>query len=257
MQLEGKTAVVTGGSKGIGLACARALHAEGAAVAIFDIDDKGSELAAELGERAIYIHCDVSKEPEVMAAMEEVNSWLGGPDILVNNAGIQRYTTVTETTEDEWDLVMNVNLKSAFLCAKHAIPHMQARGAGVVVNISSVQAFISQKTVAPYVTSKTALLGLTRSIAVDYGPQVRCVAVCPGTIDTPMLRDAIQLSPDPEAVYQECNDMHLVKRIGTPEEVAALVLLVAGPQGGFFTGQAIRIDGGLGVTIAGSKREDG
>ncbi|MFM7401028.1 MAG: SDR family NAD(P)-dependent oxidoreductase [Bacteroidota bacterium] len=257
MQLEGKTAVVTGGSKGIGLACVRALHAEGAAVAIFDIDDKGSELAADLGERAIYIHCDVSKEPEVMAAMEEVNSWLGGPDILVNNAGIQRYTTVTETTEDEWDLVMNVNLKSAFLCAKHAIPHMQARGAGVVVNISSVQAFISQKTVAPYVTYKTALLGLTRSIAVDYGPQVRCVAVCPGTIDTPMLRDAIQLSPDPEAVYQECNDMHLVKRIGTPEEVAALVLLVAGPQGGFFTGQAIRIDGGLGVTIAGSKREDG
>jgi len=257
MQLEGKTAVVTGGSKGIGSACVRVLHAEGAAVAIFDIDDKGSELAAELGERAIYIHCDVSKEPEVMAAMEEVNSRLGGPDILVNNAGIQRYTTVTETTEDEWDLVMNVNLKSAFLCAKHAIPHMQARGAGVVVNISSVQAFISQKTVAPYVTSKTALLGLTRSIAVDYGPQVRCVAVCPGTIDTPMLRDAIQLSPDPEAVYQECNDMHLVKRIGTPEEVAALVLLVAGPQGGFFTGQAIRIDGGLGVTIAGSKRADG
>jgi NAD(P)-dependent dehydrogenase (short-subunit alcohol dehydrogenase family) len=124
------------------------------------------------------------------------------------------------------------------------------------VNISSVQAFISQKTVAPYVTSKTALLGLTRSIAVDYGPQIRCVAVCPGTIDTPMLRDAIQLSPDPKAVYQECMDMHLVKRIGTPEEVAALVLLVAGPQGGFFTGQALRIDGGLGVTIAGSKRED-
>lgn len=255
MQLQGKTAVVTGGSKGIGSACVRALHAEGAAVAVFDIDDTGRDLVASLGDRAIFIQCNVAREPEVSAAMREVNSRLGGPDILVNNAGIQRYTTVTETTEEEWDLVMNVNLKSAFLCAKHAIPFMQARGAGVVVNISSVQAFISQKTVAPYVTSKTALLGLTRSIAVDYGPQVRCVAVCPGTIDTPMLRDAIQLSPDPEAVYQECMDMHLVQRIGTPEEVAALVILVAGPQGGFFTGQAIRIDGGLGVTIAGSKRQ--
>jgi len=256
MQFEGKTVVVTGGAKGIGSACIRAFHKEGASVAILDRDAGGSELADSLGARAIFIHCDVSREAEVSAAMSEVSSRLGGPDILVNNAGIQRYTTVTETTEEEWDLVMNVNLKSAFLCAKHAIPRMQARGAGVIVNISSVQAFISQKTVAPYVTSKTALLGLTRSIAVDYGPQIRCMAVCPGTVDTPMLRDAIQLSPDPEAVYQECMDMHLVKRIGTPEEVAALVLLLAGPQGGFFTGQTVRIDGGLGVTIAGSKREE-
>ncbi|MEO0007541.1 MAG: hypothetical protein RJA20_1737 [Bacteroidota bacterium] len=256
MQFEGKTVVVTGGAKGIGSACIRAFHKEGASVAILDRDAGGMKLADSLGTRAIFIHCDVSREAEVLAAMSEVSSRLGGPDILVNNAGIQRYTTVTETTEEEWDLVMNVNLKSAFLCAKHAIPRMQARGAGVIVNISSVQAFISQKTVAPYVTSKTALLGLTRSIAVDYGPQIRCMAVCPGTVDTPMLRDAIQLSPDPEAVYQECMDMHLVKRIGMPEEVAALVLLVAGPQGGFFTGQSIRIDGGLGVTIAGSKREE-
>jgi NAD(P)-dependent dehydrogenase (short-subunit alcohol dehydrogenase family) len=256
MQFEGKTVVVTGGAKGIGSACIRAFHKEGASVAILDRDAGGMKLADSLGMRAIFIHCDVSREAEVLAAMSEVSSRLGGPDILVNNAGIQRYTTVTETTEEEWDLVMNVNLKSAFLCAKHAIPRMQARGAGVIVNISSVQAFISQKTVAPYVTSKTALLGLTRSIAVDYGPQIRCMAVCPGTVDTPMLRDAIQLSPDPEAVYQECMDMHLVKRIGMPEEVAALVLLLAGPQGGFFTGQSIRIDGGLGVTIAGSKREE-
>jgi NAD(P)-dependent dehydrogenase (short-subunit alcohol dehydrogenase family) len=256
MQFEGKTVVVTGGAKRIGSACIRAFHKEGASVAILDRDAGGMKLADSLGMRAIFIHCDVSREAEVLAAMSEVSSRLGGPDILVNNAGIQRYTTVTETTEEEWDLVMNVNLKSAFLCAKHAIPRMQARGAGVIVNISSVQAFISQKTVAPYVTSKTALLGLTRSIAVDYGPQIRCMAVCPGTVDTPMLRDAIQLSPDPEAVYQECMDMHLVKRIGMPEEVAALVLLLAGPQGGFFTGQSIRIDGGLGVTIAGSKREE-
>jgi NAD(P)-dependent dehydrogenase (short-subunit alcohol dehydrogenase family) len=109
-------------------------------------------------------------------------------DVLVNNAGINRYATVTETTEAEWDLVMNVNLKSAFLAAKYAIPSMQKKGSGVVVNISSVQAFVSQSQVAAYTTSKTAMLGLTRSIAVDYGPAIRCVAVCPGSINTPMLR---------------------------------------------------------------------
>jgi len=255
MFFKHKTIVITGGAKGIGSACTRAFYQEQANVVILDTDPKGQELALELGPNALFILCDVSKEAPVKQAMEQAVKTFGGIDILVNNAGIQRYSSVTETSEEEWDLVMNVNLKSAFLCAKHAIPLMQQKGAGVVVNVSSVQAFISQKTVAPYVTSKTALLGLTRSIAVDYGPQIRCVSVCPGTIDTPMLRDAIQLSPNPEAVYQECIDMHLVKRIGTPEEVAALILFLAGEYGGFCTGQAFRIDGGLGITIAGSKQD--
>jgi NAD(P)-dependent dehydrogenase (short-subunit alcohol dehydrogenase family) len=255
MFFKHKTVVVTGGAKGIGGACSRVFYRENANVVILDTDPLGARLAAELGDRALFVPCDVSKEVEVKQAMEQAVAAFGGIDVLVSNAGIQRYSTVTETSEDEWDLVMNVNLKSVFLCAKHAIPWMQKRGSGVVVNVSSVQAFISQKNVAPYVTSKTAILGLTRSIAVDYGPQIRCVAVCPGTIDTPMLRDAFQLSPDPGAVYQECVDMHLVKRIGTPEEVAELILFLAGEHGGFFTGQAVRIDGGLGITIAGSKKE--
>lgn len=255
MFFKQKTVLITGGAKGIGAACTRSFYQEQAQVVILDTDLMGQELALELGPNALYIPCDVSKEAQVKQAMEQAVKTFGGIDILVNNAGIQRYSSVTETSEEEWDLVMNVNLKSAFLCAKHAIPFMQQKGAGVIVNVSSVQAFISQKTVAPYVTSKTALLGLTRSIAVDYGPQIRCVAVCPGTIDTPMLREAIQLSPDPEAVYQECIDMHVVKRIGTPEEVAALILFLTGENGGFFTGQALRIDGGLGITIAGSKQD--
>lgn len=255
MFFHNKTVLITGGAKGIGGACSRVFYRENANVVILDTDPVGRQLAAELGEKALFVPCDVSKEAPVQQAVKQAVETFGGIDVLVNNAGIQRYSTVTETSEEEWDLVLNVNLKSAFLCAKHAIPFMQKRGQGVVINVSSVQAFISQKTVAPYVTSKTALLGLTRSIAVDYGPQIRCVAVCPGTIDTPMLRDAIQLSPDPEAVYQECVDMHLVKRIGTPEEVAELILFLAGENGGFFTGQAVRIDGGLGITIAGSKKD--
>ena len=107
---------------------------------------------------------------------------------------------------------------------------------------------------AAYTTAKTAILGLTRSIAVDYSPHIRCVAVCPGTIDTPMLRDSIALSPDPDAVMQECVDMHLAKRIGTAAEVAELVMFLCDDKAGFITGQAIRIDGGLGITIQGSKR---
>jgi NAD(P)-dependent dehydrogenase (short-subunit alcohol dehydrogenase family) len=255
MFFNSKTVIVTGGAKGIGAACCRAFYKENARVVLLDTDPLGQQLVDELGENALFIRCDVSMETQVKQAIEQAVHSFGRLDILVNNAGIQRYSKVTETTEAEWDLVLNVNLKSAFLCSKHAIPQMQLQGQGVIVNVSSVQAFIAQKTVAPYVTSKTALLGLTRSIAVDYGPEIRCIAVCPGTIDTPMLRDAIQLSPDPEAVYQECVDMHLLKRIGTPEEVAALIVYVSGENGGFFTGQAIRIDGGLGITIAGSKQD--
>jgi NAD(P)-dependent dehydrogenase (short-subunit alcohol dehydrogenase family) len=175
-------------------------------------------------------------------------------DILVNNAGIQHYGTVTETSEQEWDRVLGINLKSAFLCSKAAIPSMMARGRGVIINVASVQAFLSQHRVAPYTTSKTALLGLTRSIAVDYAPQIRCVAVCPGTVDTPMLRDAVQLSPNPQEVLDECNQMHPVKRIATPDEVADLILFLASDKAGFITGQPIRIDGGLGLSIGGSKR---
>jgi NAD(P)-dependent dehydrogenase (short-subunit alcohol dehydrogenase family) len=223
-------------------------------VAILDWDEASQARADELGENALFILCDVSDEESIIDAFKNVEDKFGSIDVLVNNAGIQRYSTVTETSVEEWDLVMNVNLKSAFLCAKHSIPYMQKREQGVIINVSSVQAFISQQNVAPYTTAKTAMLGLTRSIAVDYGPQIRCTAVCPGTIDTPMLRDSIALSPDPEEVYQECVDMHLLKRIGTPTEVGELIAFLASDKATFFTGQAIRVDGGLGIMVAGSKR---
>ena len=249
-----KTAIVTGGAKGIGWAACQTLHRDGFQVAILDWDKSGQDRAKELGENALFVLCDVSNEEAIIEAIKNINDAFGSIDVLVNNAGIQRYSTVTETTEQEWDLVMNVNLKSAFLCAKHVIPHMQKKGNGVIINVSSVQAFISQQNVAPYTTAKTAMLGLTRSIAVDYGPQIRCTAVCPGTIDTPMLRESIALSPDPQEVYQECVDMHLLKRIGTPTEVGELIAFLASDKATFFTGQAIRVDGGLGILVAGSKR---
>lgn len=239
----------------MGGACSRLFHENGWKVGILDLDEKGSQLAKELGGSAMFIQCDVSKEQQVKDAFNKIINAFGEISALVHCAGIQRYSTVTETTEEEWDLVMNVNLKSAFLCSKYAIPSIQKSGSGLVALVSSVQAFISQNNVAPYTTSKTAILGLTRSIAVDYGPEVRSVAICPGTVDTPMFRSSIAESPDPQEVYDECVDMHLTKRIGTPEEVAELIYFLAQDKASFMTGQAIRIDGGLGIVVGGSKRD--
>ncbi|HYK45917.1 MAG TPA: SDR family oxidoreductase, partial [Parafilimonas sp.] len=223
---------------------------EGATVVTLDIEHKPDVK----DERMLCLKCDVSDEAQVREAFQNIAKRFSTLDFLINNAGIQRYGSVTETATDEWDHVMNVNLKSFFLCSKYAIPLMEKKQKGVVINVASVQAFLSQKNVAAYTTAKSAILGLTRSIAVDYAPHIRCVAVCPGTIDTPMLRDSISLSPDPGEVMQECIDMHLTKRIGTPEEVAELILYLCDDKASFITGQAVRIDGGLGITIQGSKR---
>jgi NAD(P)-dependent dehydrogenase (short-subunit alcohol dehydrogenase family) len=249
MRFKDKSVVVTGGAKGIGGATAQAFLEEGARVSVLDLD------ASPLGDQALFLRCDVSKGAEVRSAVRQVIECQGGIDILVNNAGIQHYGTVTDTTEAEWDRVLEVNLKGAFLCAKEVIPSMLDRGQGVVVNVASVQSFVSQQRVAPYTTSKTALLGLTRSIAVDYAPKIRCVAVCPGTVDTSMLRDSIRLSPDPDEVLQECIQMHPMKRIAKPREVARLILYLSSEDASFITGQAFRIDGGLGLSIGGSKRD--
>ena len=256
MEHQNKTAIITGGSKGIGAAAVKIFVREGANVGILDVDEKnGEQLAAEFGSKVMFIKCNVARESEVEHATQQVASHFGQISYLVNNAGIQHYSRITETTEEEWDEVMNINLKSAFLCAKHAIPYMQKTGSGVVVNVSSVQAMMSQNNVCPYTTSKTAMLGLTRSIAVDYAPEIRSVAICPGSVDTPMLHWGFSQSSDPEAVFQEAKDMHLLKRVAKPEEVAELISFVCSNRAPFITGQSIRIDGGLGVTIMGSKRD--
>lgn len=246
-----KTVIITGAAKGIGAACAKTFEAQRLNLGLLDAAFPGE---AEEAASKISLRCDVSVASEVKRSVEAVYRKFGRIDWLINNAGIQRYGSVTGTTLEEWDEVMNVNLRSQFLCAKYAIPYMQERHAGVIVNIASVQAFISQKNVAAYATAKSAILGLTRCIAIDYAPEIRCVAVCPGSIDTPMLRDAVALADDPEAVMQENVDMHLTKRIGTPEEVAALVAFLCEDKAAFITGQAIRIDGGLGLSIPGSGR---
>ena len=252
-----KHVIITGGAKGIGASCVNIFARDGHNVTILDIDSaKGKELATAVGDQANFIHCDVSVARNVEKAFASAIAIFGEVDILVNNAAVQFYGTVTSTTEEEWDQAMNINLKSSFLCSKHAIRSMQKISKGVVIIISSVQAYMSQANVAAYTTIKTGLLGLTRSIAVDYAPNIRCVAICPGSVDTPMLQDSIAQTTNPEEVLQDCNNMHLTQRIGKPEEIGELVAFVASEKGSFMTGQGIRVDGGMGVTISSIKEAE-
>lgn len=246
-----KTVIITGGSKGIGEACVQLFCRQGDNVAVLDIavSDSNDD------EQLFYQHCNVADEADVQKCIINIINKFGDVDVLINNAGIQRYGSVTETSGALWDEVMNINLKSMFLCSQAVIPSMQRRGSGVIINVSSVQAFHSQQKVAAYTTSKTAILGLTRSIAVDYAPQIRCIAVCPGTVDTPMLQEAIATAPDPAAVRKECEDMHLLQRIAAPAEIAELIGFLCSDKAGFITGQAIRTDGGLGIMIPGSAKK--
>jgi len=254
MKFKGKVAVITGGSKGIGAATAEGFLQEGASVAVLDVDPHHPAFPPQDAERYLHIVADVAMAHEVSPAFENIARRFGRIDYLVNNAGIQQYASITETSEEEWDRVLGVNLKGAFLCAKHAIPVMQRTGGGVIVNVASVQSFVTQRNVAAYTTSKSALLGLTRSIALDFAPGIRCVAACPGTVDTPMFRNALKLSTDPDAILDECVHMHPVRRLATGKEVASLILYLCSDDAAFMTGQSIRIDGGVGIGIGGSMR---
>lgn len=244
-----KLTVITGGASGIGEATAALMRSSGAKVVI--LDRKVPEQGDDRDGKPVAIHCDVSREDEVKNAFGNIYRQYGRINVLVNSAGIQTYGSVTETTEETWDLTMNVNVKGAFLCAKHAIPHMLECASPVVVNVASVKSFHCQRNEAAYVSSKAAILGLTRSIAADYSPRLRCVAVCPGAVNTPMLTKEFEKIPDKEKAIEETKNIHLLKRIATPEEVAQFIVFLASEQASFTTGQAYRVDGGVGICLEG------
>jgi NAD(P)-dependent dehydrogenase (short-subunit alcohol dehydrogenase family) len=256
MDFKGKVAVVTGGASGIGRACAEEFIEKNAAVAVVDRDGKaGEKTAAELkgnGGKAEFFQVDVASAPEVEKLIPKIVSAFGGIDILVNNAGIQRYGTVTTISEQEWDEVLDINLKGAFLMSKHIIPQMVERGGGSIVITGSVQSVAAQRNSVHYVVSKHGLLGLTRCIALDFGKQnIRANCVLPGAVDTPMLRWAANLDSDPEGVLRACDSVHMRGKMGQPEEVAHVIVFLASDQASFMTGSAVMVEGGLLVPVGG------
>lgn len=256
MDFKGKIAVVTGGGSGIGKACAQEFVERNAAVAVVDRDVKtGKETVSALkssGGNVEFFQVDVSSASEVEKLIPQIVSTLGGIDILVNNAGIQRYGTVTTISEDQWDEVLNINLKGAFLMSKFAIPQMIQRGGGSIVITGSVQSVAAQRNSVHYVVSKHGLLGLARCIALDYGRQnIRANCVLPGAIDTPMLRWAASLDSHPEKVLEACDGLHMRGKMGQPEEVAHVIAFLASDQASFMTGSAVMVEGGLLVPVGG------
>ena len=258
-EFSGKVAIVTGAAMGIGQAVAELLAERGAKVAIVDRDEvPAKEVADTLSARGFEVRAiatDVSSGAQVAACIAEVVDAWGRIDIVSNNAGIQRYGTVETTTESEWDEVIDINLKSVYLVCHHAIPHLR-KTRGAIVNMASVQSFATQRGVAAYTTGKHALIGLTRSMALDFaGYGVRVNAVAPGSVNTPMLRWAISLDDDPEGLTETIRNMHPLGRIAEPVEIAETVVFLASPKASFVTGSTLVADGGLLLPISGAPKE--
>ena len=247
--LLGKAALVTGAAAGMGQATARLLAAEGAAVVLADLDVAGAEeTAAEIraaGGKAVAVRCDVATSADCRAAVATAVSEFGGLDILVNSAGIIRRADVVETTEEEWDRVMAVNVGSVFLTGKHAVPVMAAGSGGSIVNIGSGWGLKGGDQAVSYCASKGAVVNLTRAMAIDHGPQgIRVNCICPGDTDTEMLRsEARQLGLEEGAFLEESADRPL-KRLGTPQDIAQAVLYFSSDSSAWVTGSTLVVDGG-------------
>lgn len=260
MDKGGLTAFITGAGKGIGEAAARKFASQGYSVAIVDNDESsGRDVAEDIGASALFVKTDVSEADQVRLAVERTVGTFGGINVLVNSAGIQRYGNVVDTPEDEWDLVLSVNLKSMFLTAKFCVPQIQrsAKNAppssSAIVNVASVQGFAAQRGVAAYSASKGGAIALTRAIAVDFAPQIRANCICPGSVNTPMLRSAAKLfSDDPDQAVKDWGMMHPLERVAEPAEIAEVIFFLASPQASFITGSAYLVDGGLLSVIGGT-----
>ena len=253
--LDNKVTIVTGGAQGIGRAVVDACVREGARVTILDRDAAaGAAAVRELGaggHRATFIATDVTREAEVASACAAVATHEGAIDILVNNAGVNAYFDAAAMTEAQWDSVFAVDLKGAWLCTKHVLPTMKTQRRGSIVNIASIHATLTIEGMFPYAAAKAGLVGLTRSLALDYASEgIRVNAVSPGWTRTRLVEEWFSLQPNPAQAEASVMRAHPMRRIATPAEVANVVVFVASDLASAMTGSAVAVDCGLGIQFA-------
>ncbi len=250
MRFQGKTVIVTGAASGIGLACARAFAAEGGAVVVADVDEAKGAAAAEAigaeGGTALFVRADVGEARDAGALVDATLEWGGRLDVLVNNAGIIRTADFLDLAEADFDAVLRVNLKGAFLVGQAAARAMVARGGGgAIVNMSSVNGTLAIPNQAPYVVSKGGLNQLTRVMALALADRnIRVNAIAPGSIMTDLLRTVM----DDDAARRRILSRTPLGRCGTPEEVARLALFLASDDASYLTGEVVHVDGGARLT---------
>jgi NAD(P)-dependent dehydrogenase (short-subunit alcohol dehydrogenase family) len=247
MNVNEKVVIVTGARSGIGLATAIRFANEGAKVVVADVRDARQEVGemAKRRSEALFIQADVSIESQVAALLEKAVAAFGRVDVLVNNAGMELAKTVTDTTEAEWERLMNVNLKGVFLCSKATIPVMQRGGGGVIVNVASELGLVGGSEIAAYAASKGGVVQLTKAMAIDHiGDGIRVNCVAPGPVSTPLLEQIIESSSNPEEERKGIVGKTLLKRLARPEEIANVIVFLASDEASYMTGAIVSVDGG-------------
>lgn len=233
-------AIVTGGSRGIGRAIVERMWAEGYRVATCGRGGRPEGLAAEV----LWVQADVAVPADADALFEAAKETFGPPHLLVNNAGVQVEKTVADSDDADWDLVMGVNCRGVFNMCRAVLPVMTERG-GVIVNVGSISGHIADPSMALYNASKAFVHGLTRSIAVDHGPKVRCNAICPGWIMTGMADEGFALAQNPDRAREDALARHPVGRFGEPEDIADAVAWLSSDRSSYVNGACLTVDGGM------------
>ena len=254
MRLKDKVAIVTGSTSGIGEAAAVLFAREGAKVVVVGRRrNEGEKVVKQIrdsGGEAILVRTDVTKEDQVKRMVKETVKTYGKIDVLFNNAGAMVTKKFHETTNEEWDLVMNVDLKGVFWCSKYVVPHMKKQGGGSIIMCSSANAIVAEPDIGAYCAAKGAINAMTRSMALDYGPdRIRVNAICPGYIDTPLGDDYFNKLPDPAGAKRKAGALHALGRMGAPMEIAYCALFLASEESSFVTGECLVADGGLSVIV--------